>query len=82
MDQIKLRYRYAEVAELLGISRAKVYRRIREGRLTPVFDGAQPFITHEEAMRYANTAQPILEEYAPKGGSNRGRPRKSASAAA
>ena len=64
---MKIRYRYAEAAQLLGISRAKVYRRIREGRLTPVYDGSQPFLTHDELMRYANTAQPNLEPYRPVG---------------
>ena len=64
---MKLRYRYAEAAEVLGISKAKIYRRIREGRLTPVYDGAQPFLTHEELCRYANAPQPNLEPYQTKG---------------
>jgi excisionase family DNA binding protein len=60
---MKLRYRYAEAAEVLGISKAKIYRRIREGRLTPVYDGAQPFLTHDELVRYASSTQPNLEPY-------------------
>jgi len=60
---MKLRYRITEAAEQLGISRAKVYRRIREGRLTPVYDGAQPFLTHEELTRYSHEEQPNLEPY-------------------
>ena len=64
---MKFRYRYAEAAEVLGISKAKIYRRIREGRLTPVYDGAQPFLTHEELTRYANAPQPNLEPYRAKG---------------
>lgn len=60
---MKLRYRIPEAAEQLGISRAKVYRRIREGRLTPIYDGAQPFLTHEELQRYAHSTQPNLEPY-------------------
>lgn len=64
---MKLRYRIPEAAEQLGISRAKVYRRIREGRLTPIYDGAQPFLTHEELQRYANSTQPNLEPYDTRG---------------
>jgi len=79
---MKLRYRYTEAAEVLGISRAKIYRRIREGRLTPVYDGSQPFLTHEELTRYANTAQPNLEEYQRSGDGSRGRPGKAARVAA
>jgi excisionase family DNA binding protein len=63
---MKLRYRYAEAAEVLGISKAKIYRRIAEGRLTPVYDGSQPFLTHEEVTRYAHQAQPNLEPYVRK----------------
>ena len=77
----KIRYRYAEAAQVLGISRAKIYRRIREGRLTPVLDGAQPFLTHEELMRYASTNQPNLEEYEAKNPGRVGfQPRKQAAA--
>ena len=60
---MKLRYRYAEAAEVLGISKAKVYRRIREGRLTPVYDGMQPFLLHDDLVRYATEQQPELEAY-------------------
>lgn len=78
---MKIRYRYAEAAEVLGISKAKIYRRIREGRLTPVYDGAQPFLTHEELMRYANEAQPNLEDYQAKNPGRRGFTRKAEAAA-
>lgn len=60
---MKFRYSYAEAAEALGISKSKLYRRIAEGRLTPVRDGQQPFITAAELERYASTEQPILEPY-------------------
>lgn len=62
---MKIRYRYSEAAEQLGISRAKLHRRVREGRLIPVRDGAQPFFTHAELTRYAASTQPILEKYRP-----------------
>jgi len=64
---MKFRYRYAEAAEVLGISKAKIQRRVREGRLTPVYDGVQPFITHEDLTRYANSNQPELEKYVKNG---------------
>ena len=60
---MKFRYSYTEAAESLGISKNKIYRRIREGRLRPIYDGSQPFLTHEELLRYAATAQPNLEPY-------------------
>ena len=78
---MKLRYRYTEAAEVLGISRAKIYRRIREGRLHPVYDGAQPFLSHEELQRYANEAQPNLEDYQAKNPGRRGFTRKAVDAA-
>ena len=65
---MKLRYRIPEAAEQLGISRAKVYRRIREGHLKPVYDGAQPFLTHEELQRYAQANLPNLEPYQARSG--------------
>lgn len=64
---MKLRYRIQEAANQLGISRAKIYRRIREGRITPIYDGAQPFITHEELQRYATSTQPNLDPYRASG---------------
>lgn len=63
---MKLRYHINEAAQQLGISRSKVYRRIREGRLTPVYDGAQPFLMHAELARYAESEQPELEPYRAK----------------
>jgi excisionase family DNA binding protein len=78
---MKLRYRYAEAAEVLGVSKAKIYRRIREGRLTPVYDGAQPFLTHDELVRYAATTQPNLEEYQAANPGQRGFQRKAEVAA-
>lgn len=64
---MKFRYRYADAADLLGISKAKIYRRIREGRLHPVYDGSQPFLTHEELARYAAQNTPNLEPYVKNG---------------
>ena len=78
---MKLRYRYTEAAEVLGISKAKIYRRIREGRLTPVYDGTQPFLTHEELMRYASSTQPNLEDYQTKNPGRRGFARKAGAVA-
>lgn len=59
----KPRYKIEEAAELLGLSRAKTYERIREGRITVVKDGKHSFITAAEIERYAGQDQPDCERY-------------------
>jgi hypothetical protein len=55
---MKLRYTIPEFCQLCGLSRSKVYERIRLGQITVIKDGFQTFITHDEATRYATTPQP------------------------
>ncbi len=51
----QLRYEIPEVAKILRISRATLYGRIREGRITPHKDGRRTFITSKELQRYVDT---------------------------
>ena len=48
----RLLYRVPEAAELLGVSRAFLYREIAAGRLKPVKLGAATRIPAEELRRY------------------------------
>ena len=56
---MKLRYTIPEFCELSGLSRSKTYERIKAGQIAVVKDGNETFITHDEAVRYAKTPQPI-----------------------
>jgi excisionase family DNA binding protein len=49
----KPRYSVAEASELLGISRALAWQRIKAGKLAVVRDGKRSFVTNEEVARYA-----------------------------
>lgn len=55
----KLRYSIPEFCEITGTSRSKTYERIRAGRIAVVKDGKETYITHDEAVRYASTSQPV-----------------------
>lgn len=57
-ERMKLRYTIPEFCQLSGTKRSKAYERIRNGQLAVVKDGHRVFITHEEAVRYANTPLP------------------------
>jgi excisionase family DNA binding protein len=50
----QLRFDIAEVARILRISRATLYGRIREGRISTQKDGRRTFITASELHRYVN----------------------------
>jgi hypothetical protein len=56
---MKLRYSIPEFSKLAGLSRSKTYERIKLGQIAVVKDGKQTFVTHEEAVRYAGTPQPM-----------------------
>jgi excisionase family DNA binding protein len=47
-----LRYSIAQAAQLLQLSRATLYGRIQEGRLSVQKDGRRTFITAAELARY------------------------------
>ncbi len=59
MQHSKPRYPLVEGLKLLGLSRAKGYVRIREGRLHPIYDGGTPFLTATEIDRYAGQTHPL-----------------------
>ena len=52
MHHTKPRYQINEVTGLLGISRAHLYVRIREGKLTLTKDGVRAYIDAAEIDRY------------------------------
>jgi len=58
MIHAKPRYRLGEGLVLLGLSRAKGYQRVKEGRLNVTYDGGTPFLTAAEIDRYAAASQP------------------------
>lgn len=58
----RVRYPIAEVAPILGISRTKVYQRIRRGELSVVRDGGHVFITRDEIERYSKANHPGINE--------------------
>jgi excisionase family DNA binding protein len=53
----QLRFEISEVARVLRISRATLYQRIRERRITIQKDGRRTFITAAELQRYVNESQ-------------------------
>lgn len=55
----QLRYDIREVTQILRISRATLYDRIREGRLSIQKDGRRTFITSNELMRYIDSSQTL-----------------------
>lgn len=54
----KIRRSIPDSVRALGISRAKIYQRIKEGALHPVYDGRRIFLTDDELRRYAETSRP------------------------
>jgi excisionase family DNA binding protein len=53
----QLRFEISEVARVLRISRATLYQRIRERRITIQKDGRRTFITGSELQRYVNESR-------------------------
>jgi excisionase family DNA binding protein len=53
----QLRFEISEVARVLRISRATLYQRIRERRITTQKDGRRTFITATELQRYVNDSR-------------------------
>lgn len=54
-DLPTLRVGIAEAAQILRISRSKLYEHIREGRIALQKEGARSLITMEELTRYVAT---------------------------
>ena len=50
-----LRFEVPEAAQILRMSRAQLYNRIREGSLKAQKDGARTYITRAELERYVQT---------------------------
>lgn len=48
-----LRYSIPEAAQILGISRTTLYRRISAGLIGTLYDGGRVFISAAEITRYA-----------------------------
>jgi excisionase family DNA binding protein len=53
----QLRFDISEVSRVLRISRATLYQRIRERRITTQKDGRRTFITASELQRYVNESR-------------------------
>jgi hypothetical protein len=49
----KARYRVEEAAAMIGISRAMLFQRMAQGRLTSIKDGKRTFVTDDEIRRYS-----------------------------
>lgn len=52
-DVKKLRYTVSEACEALRIGRTHLYRRISEGKLTPIKDGRKTLFSAREVEAYA-----------------------------
>lgn len=50
-----------EAAEILGFSRASIYREIADGKLRPIKRRGSTFIQHEELVRYNGGHDPLSE---------------------
>lgn len=50
-----LRLEITEAAQALRISRALLYRRIKEGRIHVVRDGGRVFVSYSELLRYSRS---------------------------
>ncbi len=61
MQHLKPRYPLEEAFELLGLSRAVGYLRIKEGSLKTKVDGRRTFITADEVDRYAEQSHGPLD---------------------
>ena len=56
----QLRFAISEVAQILRLSRATLYERIRDGKIKTQKDGRRSFVTANELQRYvATTGAPI-----------------------
>ena len=61
MESEKLTYDVREVAELLGISRAKVYEAVRTGKLPAIFFGLRILIPKKAFHEMLDSVAPIAE---------------------
>ena len=53
----QLRFEISEVAKILRISRATLYQRIRDGRISVHKDGRRTFVTAAELHRYVDPSR-------------------------
>lgn len=63
----QLRFEIAEAAQILRVSRATLYDRIRDGVITVQKDGRRTFITAGELQRYVSDI-PLLNRNASENG--------------
>jgi excisionase family DNA binding protein len=52
-ELMRLRYSVPEAAEMLGLSVATMWRRVKAGQIKTVRDGGRVLITYDELRRYA-----------------------------
>lgn len=58
-----IRYSLRDAARILGISRMRLYERIREGCFATIRDGRDRYVLREEVERYAREEHPHIERH-------------------